>query len=256
MRDRLAKVTIPPGRSGVEPKAAPWRALEDPTSAPPQETLQAQSGSKRTVAIPRSAIVTVGLAVVLSIGAFVVAFGSTTSGTVALDGGTPFGSADPGSGASQATLGALATGRIVVEIVGAVEHPGVFRLPVGSRVGDVVEAAGGYGPRVDADRAARELNLAAQLRDGDQVRVPSRDDITPASSRPPAGNSTGSTGPLDLNAATPAELEALPGIGPATAAKIIGSREGQPFVAVADLRSRKLVGEKTFEQLRDLVTVR
>ena len=150
---------------------------------------------------------------------------------------------------------------LVVEIVGAVDNPGVFRLPAGARVGDLVAAAGGYGPRVDADRAGRELNLAAPLRDGDQIRVPSRDDAAPT--RPDRGDgrhgaegSGRSPGARSTSTGRPqSELDTLPGIGPVTAAKIIASRDEQPFTAVDDLRTRKLVGEKTFESLKDLVTV-
>jgi competence protein ComEA len=209
--------------------------------------------------LPRSAILTGGLAVMLAIAAFALAFGSGSSGAVAVQGGVAI--AIPSSDASGRPdpSGQAAAGRVlVVEIVGAIDHPGVFRLPAGSRVGDLVTAAGGYGPRVDADRAGRELNLAAPLHDGDQVRVPSRDDASaPVSRATGAGGTTGGapTGPVDLNRATAAELDALPGIGPVTANKIIASRDEQPFAAVGDLRTRKLVGEKTFEKLKDLVTV-
>ncbi|HEX5591688.1 MAG TPA: helix-hairpin-helix domain-containing protein, partial [Candidatus Limnocylindrales bacterium] len=101
---------------------------------------------------------------------------------------------------------------------------------------------------------------AALLEDGGRVVVPSRDDTpadgaTAGTGGPGAG--AGATGDLvDLNRATAAELEALPGIGPVTAAKIIDSRAETPFASVDDLRTRKLVGQKTFDGLRELVTVR
>ena len=245
----------------MDPSATPWRVLEDPAETPPSHVRPPGEPSGRA-RLPRSAIVIAGVAVVLAVAAFVMAFGSGSGGTIAVEGAVPFDSTPPELGPSAAPGGLSGTGHVVVvEIVGAVERPGVFRLPDGSRVGDLVAAAGGYGPRVDADRAGRELNLAGTLKDGDHVRVPSRDDAAAPSPRPAGAGGTGGAGPaaaapIDLNRGTEAELDTLPGIGPVTAAKIVAARDEQPFASVDDLRTRKLVGEKTFASLKDLVTVR
>lgn len=242
----------------MDPRATPWRVLEDEAPAP--DPADSSQGGRRS-GVPRAAIAGGAAAILLAIGAFVVAFGSGGSGTVAVEGAAALGPpASHGAVGGAPIQGASASGRLLfVEIVGAVVHPGVFHLAADARVGDLVAAAGGFGPRVDTDRAARELNLAASLHDGDQVRVPSRDD-GPSPPRTGGGGSgpptkPGAPGPVSLNRATAAELDGLPGIGPVTAAKIIASRESQPFTAIDDLRTRKLLGQKTFDALKDLVTV-
>lgn len=240
----------------------PWRVLEAPaddehrssTDKPPRP----QGGPSGGGSVLPRALLIAAAAIACAIGAFVLATGSG-SGDVRIDGGSTLGAASSrGVRSTDPTDRLGSAAELVIEVVGSVRKPGVYRLPAGSRVGDAVQAAGGFGPRVDTRRAERELNLAAALADGDQVRVPSRDDAgTGAASAPSAHTSGagGGTAKVDLNHATQAELEALPGIGPATAQKVIAAREEAPFAAVDELRSRGILGEKTFEKLRDLVSV-
>jgi competence protein ComEA len=136
---------------------------------------------------------------------------------------------------------------VVVDVAGAVAHPGVYRLAAGARIADALAAAG--GATEDADPAA--LNKAAPVRDGQRVYLPRPGETVPA-------GSAGSDAQLkiDLNHATAAELEALPGIGPTIAARIVRSRGGHPFTRIEELQTRGLVTARVFADLKDLVTTR
>ena len=136
---------------------------------------------------------------------------------------------------------------IIVDVEGAVTRPGVVRLASGARVADALAAAGGTTP--DADPAA--LNRAATLRDGARVYVPRYGET------PPAGSvGSESERKVDLNHASAAELESLPGIGPSTAARIVRARDLRAFTRVEELQTRGLVTARVFSDIRDLVTTR
>jgi len=136
---------------------------------------------------------------------------------------------------------------IVVDVAGAVARPGVVRLSAGARVQDALLAAGGMTG--DADLFA--LNKAAPLRDGMRVYVPRPGEVVPAG----AQGSTAET-KVNLNSASSSELDALPGVGPATAAAIVRARGSRPFAAIEELQTRGLVSPRVFGDLRDLVSVR
>jgi len=223
----------------------------DSPGAPPEPGAAAPAAAP-TWALDGRVATIAGVAGALILGAVAVALVVAGGGAPAIQG------PETGFGALGSEAPAVPGGELVVDVAGAVAAPGVYHLPPGSRIGDAIEAAGGFGPRVDADRVASELNLAAPLADGAQVRVPSRDDPTapPGGSGGSGGGSASGGGRLiDLNSATQEQLESLPGIGPVTAGKIIDARAEARFKAVDDLRERGLVGEKTFEAIRDLVTV-
>jgi competence protein ComEA len=142
---------------------------------------------------------------------------------------------------------------------GAVAVPGVHRLPPGSRVADLLDAAGGPAPDADIDR----VNLAAALADGERVWFPRVGEQEPVVAGPPGGASTGASGPagepsgpVDLNTATAEQLDTLPGVGPATAAAILEHRDREgPFRSVEELLDVPGIGDAKLAQLRDLVTV-
>lgn len=233
----------------MESSSPPWRVFDAPSGGRSDEDRTAAAHVARGgLSVQPLAIAALGAAVLIGgLAVVVAAFGPDGEALGPDSDVTAVGSPAPGDG----------SGGIVVDVAGAVVAPGVYRLMPGARVGDAIEAAGGFSPRVDAARVAAELNLAAAVADGQQVRVPSRDD--PEDGGEPSGAATGSgasSGALiNLNSATQGELESLPGIGPVTATKIIDARSVSHFRAIEELRERGLVGQKTFDMIKALITV-
>jgi competence protein ComEA len=166
----------------------------------------------------------------------------------------------PGVAASGPSASASASAElVVVDVAGKVRHPGLYRLPAGSRVDDAVRAAGGPLPRVRLD----SLNLAAKLVDGQQIAVG-----VPAAAGAPAGGALpgdpggggaagGSpAGPVDLNSAGLEQLQTLPGVGPVLAQHIVDWRTAHGrFASVDQLDDVPGIGEVKFAALKALVSV-
>lgn len=145
---------------------------------------------------------------------------------------------------------------LVVHVAGAVQRPGVYQLPCGSRVADALQAAGGGVDGADA----HAVNLARVLTDGEQIYIPTVEEVAAGVAAPPAATGASSGGAasgamVDVNRATASELETLPGIGPSTAQKIVDDREKNgPFATPEDLMRVPGIGPKKFEALKDMVT--
>jgi competence protein ComEA len=242
----------------VEPSSAPWRVLETTEPAPEPETPSTAPASR---GLPWPAIGVALVAIAIAIAAAAIMVTTRDQPVIGVEGAVGLGAGSAELGGTWPTDPASPAADLVVDVGGAVARPGVYRLPEGSRVADAIEAAGGYGGAVDAALVDRHLNLAATVRDGEKIRVPVRGEAATAGVG--GGDGGGSTqgqgaaaaGPIDLNRASAEVLDTLPGVGPATVAKIMAARDKQPFVSVDDLLARKVVGAATMEKLRALVTV-
>jgi competence protein ComEA len=236
----------------MERSVTPWRVLEaDPIVEPGPSTGGPAAAPWRAWPLLGGLAAAAGLA---AIAIALVATGPTPIAVVEVDpvAGVVDATSVPGTSGSAASA---APAEIIVHVAGAVARPGLVRLPPGSRVADAIDAAGGLGPRVDVARLGREVNLAAVLVDAERVLIPSRDD-TPAAVGALIPPASASDGLVDLNRATAAELEQLPGIGEVTAAKIIAARDERPFRSLDELLERKVLGPATLEKIRALVVIR
>ncbi|MBI2338379.1 helix-hairpin-helix domain-containing protein [Candidatus Daviesbacteria bacterium] len=142
---------------------------------------------------------------------------------------------------------------ISVDVSGAVIKPGVYKLNDGSRVEDAIKEAGGFAASVNTEFVSKYLNMAQKVSDGSKIYVPAAGENTVSSQNGAVAGITAGGGvsvqaKVNINTATQAELEALPGIGPVTASKIISDR---PYQGIEDLLNKKIINKSVFEKIRD-----
>lgn len=140
--------------------------------------------------------------------------------------------------------------QIMVDVSGAVEKPGVYKLTANSRVNEALIVAGGLSPDADREWVSKTINLAAPLKDGIKIYIRSSKDIN----KNITDNNTG--GLVNLNTANLSQLDSLPGIGPVTAKKILDYRDQNGSFAVKeDLLKVPGVGQKLFDQVKESISV-
>lgn len=218
--------------------------------------MQASGGAERSrgVRLGVGAAIVIALAVAAAvIGAAVWRGASAPVERIPDDRGGEVAEGEPDDAAVVSGEGA----ELYVHVFGAVRGPGLYVLDDGARVVDAISAAGG----LTDDAAAEGVNLARELADGEQVRVPTEDEVESGVAEaapgagPPGGGGAGQA-PVDLNTADAAALETLPGIGPALSQRIISWREENGgFSSTDDLLAVSGIGEKVLADLADLVTV-
>lgn len=151
----------------------------------------------------------------------------------------------------EATVAGVMRGReLVVDVSGGVAKPGVYSLAIGSRVEDAIAAAGGLSGQADNDRLAKVVNRAAKLSDGAKIYIPKVDDTMTGPG--PVSDTLTSHNSVSINAASQSDLEALSGIGPATAKKIIS---GRPYRSLEELVAKKAMGQALFDKLKSQLTL-
>lgn len=137
--------------------------------------------------------------------------------------------------------------KLVIDVSGEVAKPGVYQLPAGSRVEDALQMAGGETENADTEYIEKYLNRAAKLSDGQKLYVPRKNGESNQNSASSVQDNR-----ININSASQAELEALPGIGPVTAGKIVA---GRPYQNISELVERKIVGQKVYDQIKDQVSI-
>lgn len=139
---------------------------------------------------------------------------------------------------------------IFVDVSGAVVNPGLYKLDQTARIQDALVMAGGFSSEADESYIAQYLNLAQKLTDGMKLYIPKQNE-TRIIGQSVAGLQTKSE-KININSATLKELDSLPAVGEITASKII---EGRPYQDTIDLVEKKIIGQKTYDKIKDSISV-
>ncbi|WP_371481584.1 helix-hairpin-helix domain-containing protein [Kitasatospora sp. NBC_00315] len=256
--------SLPPG--GPPPPAAgarPHQRIHEPDHRPPRSAFT--SLLRPALALDRRAVMGLAVLLLLAVAYAVQHFwlgrpqpvqvpvAAASTARAGPDEPVPAGPESSGAAGPETSgvAGPESTGAavVVVDIAGRVRIPGLRELPGGSRVADALRAAGGALP--DTDTTA--LNLARVLADGEQILVGAPESGIPLA---PPGAAGPTSGPVSLNRATPEQLDALPGVGPTLARRIITFRQAHgPFRSLDQLRQVSGIGERTLAEMKPLLTL-
>lgn len=141
---------------------------------------------------------------------------------------------------------------IIVDLSGAVKKPGVYRLNSEERINKLIELGGGFSEKADLDWISRNLNLARKLNDGEKIYIPEKGEASFQGEI--IGAETSDL--ININSGTQKELEALPGIGPSFAQRIIEYRTSHGgFKSIEEIKAVPGIGEKTFEKIKDRIRI-
>jgi competence protein ComEA len=150
-------------------------------------------------------------------------------------------------------LGKLQVKEIVVDVAGAVVKPGIYHLLADSRLQDGLIAAGGLSKNADREFVEKHINLAVKLADGGKLYIPKLGERnSPDNTSQNDQFSSSDSSLLDVNQATSAQLDGLPGIGAVTAEKIIKAR---PYNDLQDLLTKKIISTKVFNEIKDKISL-
>lgn len=186
--------------------------------------------------------------ILLGVGALGFKFFSLTSSQPKIE---ILGESDPPAGGSSPSFSSSVSSSIIVEAAGEILKPGVYKLPEGSRINDLLILAGGLSAEADRDWVEKNINMAAKLVDGTKVYIP-KEGVQDGEVLSIEKQVLRETDKININTASESELDTLWGVGPATAGKII---EGRPYQRPEDLLDKKIIKSNVWEKIKDRVSV-